>query len=228
MYMKKLLLACSLALFGVINAQVKFGVKGGYSLANLKFRDWGDISPNSKSTFYVGALVEIKVSNKAAIQGELAYSFLGADIKESLRYGNYFADFKSKKKIGTLSIPVLFKYYPFESGLALLGGVNLGFITSAKEKNTVDYNVPLSSQEQNMLNSFRGNKDVKSNFKSVDLAPFIGAEYNFSNGLFIETRYNIGATNIYNIGPDMIGDVPVSKTPKAYNRYWQLGLGYKF
>ncbi|WPC11975.1 porin family protein [Riemerella anatipestifer] len=52
---------------------------------------------------------------------------------------------------------------------------------------------------------------------SFDFSPFIGAEYNFSNGLFLDTRYNIGVT-----------DLAKSKDDNIKSRLWQIGFGYKF
>lgn len=226
--MKKILLASALALFGIMNAQVKFGVKGGYSLSNLKVSNFGDFAPESKSTFYVGGLVEGKISDNVRLQGELVYSTLGANIDEKMNYGGYYLNIENKTNLGTLLVPVSVKYYPTKEGLALMGGVNFGFIISAKENNKVSHNLPASDLYGRYLSSINGKKDIGDEFKTFDLAPFIGAEYNFSNGLFIETRYNIGALNVLEIMPDEVMGVRVSKKPKAFNRYWQLGIGYKF
>lgn len=229
--MKKILLVSALSLFGVMNAQVKFGVKGGYSLSNLKVKNFGGVSPDAKSTFYVGGVLEGKVSDKVRLQGEILYSSLGAKIDYKESYGGYFINIENKTNLGQISLPLSVKFYPNNEGFAILGGVNLGFIVSAKEKNEISHNLPVSTANIpyiNYITSQNGKKDIRDEFKTFDFAPFIGLEYNFSNGLFLETRYNLGVVNLSDIGADEIAGVVVSEVPKAFNRYWQLGIGYKF
>lgn len=71
--MKKLLLIAAAAAVSVnLSAQeTRFGAKAGYSLSTLKFKDGGNSENSDPShTFYVGALVEHKLSDKFALQGE--------------------------------------------------------------------------------------------------------------------------------------------------------------
>ena len=70
-----------------------------------------------------------------------------------------------------------------------------------------------------MSESDSGTEDIKDETKSLNLAPFIGAEYQLPNGMFFDARYNIGVTNLVK---DPEGD------ESAKNSFFQIGLGYKF
>lgn len=219
--MKKIFLAGALAIAGLSNAQVKFGIKGGYSLSNLRISDVGtSVAPEARSTFYVGGLVEHKPSDKFGIQGEILYTSLGAKVSHETNISGYYLRAESTSKLGTISVPISGKYYPTEQ-LAILLGLNFNFLVSAQEDNKLDSNIPYTNNLLGLLNT---GKDTKDYYKTFSLGPFIGLEYNFSNGLFVDTRYNLGVTNISNVeGYGLLGT-----NPKAFNRYWQIGLGYKF
>lgn len=212
--MKKILFLGAVALFGVVKAQnTKFGIKGGYSLSTLKKESDLPTSENGKSTFYIGALVEHKVSNKFALQGEILYSPLYGRYSMSGFFSEFFYNYETDIKLETLQIPLMAKFY-FSEHIALAGGVNLGFILSADEEWTAKY---LTVTDEMSISS--GSDDMSDELGSVNFAPFIGAEYNLSNGLFFDARYNIGVSNLNNSGlEDELLKVG----------FFQAGLGYKF
>ena len=212
--MKKILFLGAVALFGVVKAQnTKFGIKGGYSLSTLKKESDLPTSKKGKSTFYIGALVEHKVSNKFALQGEILYSPLYGSYSMSGFFSEFFYNYETDIKLETLQIPLMAKFY-FSENIALAGGVNLGFILSADEEWTAKY---LTLADEISISS--GSDDMSDELGSVNFAPFIGAEYNLSNGLFFDARYNIGVSNLNNSGlEDELLKVG----------FFQAGLGYKF
>lgn len=215
--MKKLFLVSAIALCGAMNAQVKFGVKAGLALSSLKAEaDNVSVSSDSKTSFYVGGLVEYKITDKFALQGEVLYSPLGGkeSEEESGSYMGYDYSYKyeSDFKLGTLLVPVSAKYY-ITNGLAVGAGLNFGFILSAKneysETAVVDGNRESSSEEE----------DIKSDVNTFNFSPFVNAEYNLSNGLFFDARYNFGVSNLVKNQFD-------NETLKM--SFFQIGLGYKF
>lgn len=198
-----------------MNAQsTKFGIKGGYSLSTLqKQSDIPTTSSDGKSTYYVGGLVEHKLNNKFALQGEILYSPLGGWYSMSGFFSEFYYNFETDIKLGTLQIPLMAKYY-FSENIALAGGLNLGFILSADEEWTAKY---LSLTDE--MSTYSGRDDMNDEIGSVNFAPFIGAEYNLGNGLFFDARYNIGVSNLNNSGlEDELLKVG----------FFQAGLGYKF
>ena len=214
--MKKLLLVGALALLGThINAQeVRFGAKAGYSLSTLKIKDNGQSeSSDPMHTFYVGGLVEYKISDKFGIQGEVLYSPLGGKIDENVIEEGAFIKVKAKTILGTLLVPVSAKYFITEN-LSVSAGASFGFILSAKQKYVVDAGLGLPGLEL----STGDDVDIKDQVNTLNIAPFLGAEYALENGLFFDARYNLGVSNLAKDSGD----------GKMTNSFLQVGVGFKF
>ncbi|KQM53712.1 porin family protein [Chryseobacterium sp. Leaf201] len=221
--MKKFILMAAVAVMGMsVNAQeFKFGPKAGYSLSMLKAEGDGESYKfDSKSTFYVGALAEYKFSDKFAVQGEVLYSPIGGKQEESVTYSEMGVTVtgteKSDFKLGTVQIPVSAKYYATEN-LAFGLGVNFGIITSAEVEVTATLSG--SALGQAFEESQGTTEDIKDNVKTLNLAPFVGAEYTLENGLFFDARYNLGVSNL-------IKNPEGNETLK--NSFFQIGVGFKF
>jgi len=101
--MKKLFLLTIVAVLGIstVTAQeVKFGAKAGVNFANLTGDDIGDV--DGRTSIHIGAVVNIGISEKFAVQPELIYSAQGVtsgDITAKLDYINLpiLADFAVAK-----------------------------------------------------------------------------------------------------------------------------------
>lgn len=216
--MKKLLLIGALALVGTtINAQeTRFGVKAGYSMSTIKIDDDQDDlnsrSMDPKHTFYAGAFVEHKLSDKFGLQGEVLYSPLGGKEDVSVSEGGYSFSEKTDVKFGTLLVPVSAKYFITEY-FSVSAGASFGFILSAKQKTEVSGNFP----EGVGIEAEDGEFDIKDDVKSLNIAPFVGVEYALENGLFFDARYNYGVSNLVKEG-----------SGKITNSFAQVGIGFKF
>jgi len=218
--MKKLLLIASVAMMGTFaNAQeTRFGVKGGYSMSTLKVEsDLGSESSDPMHTFYAGGLVEHKFSDTFGIQGELLYSTLGGKtvIKEEDEDnpGSYF-NLKSKTTLGTLLIPVSAKYFISEN-FSVSAGASFGLILSAKNKTVFDGGLNIPGVEIDV----DAETDIKDQTNTLNIAPFIGAEYMLENGFFFDARYNMGVSNL-------VKNPQFNETAK--NSFLQVGVGFKF
>lgn len=220
--MKKLLLIAAVAVTGVtLKAQeTRFGAKAGYSLSTLKYESGGQSeSTDPLHTFYVGGLVEHKFNDKFGIQGEVLYSPLGGTVDAT---GDFEGDFegtgrvKGKMTFGTILIPVSAKYFITENLSASLGA-SFGIITSANVKYELSGNA--NSENLGAEFDFGGKVDVKDQINSLNIAPFVGAEYTLENGIFFDARYNLGISNL-------------AKNPvdgeKTTNSFLQVGVGFKF
>lgn len=117
--MKKLLLVTVIAVLGLtnVNAQeIKFGIKGGLNLSQIKGLS---IQGSDRITDYnFGFLVEIPISEKISFQPELLYSGQG-----------------SSTKLNYLNIPLMGKYYAAK-GFSLEAGPQIGYLLSAKKNGT--------------------------------------------------------------------------------------------
>ena len=145
----------------------RFGLKGGLNIATIS-----GISDTSPITaFHLGALVEIKVSHKFAVQPELLYSAQGA--KDSSSSSN------ASIKINYITIPVMAKFY-IDNKFALEIGPQLGFVASS------------DATYGNL--SF----DFKQFINSPDFSFNLGSTYDFTDKFFIGVRYTVGLTKVLN------------------------------
>lgn len=215
--MKKLLLVASVILMGVaVKAQeTRFGVKAGYSMSTLKVDgdqdDLEDRSTDPSHTFYAGGLVEHKFSDTFGVQGELLYSPLGGKEDYNVSEGQVYFREKSKISFGTLLIPVSAKYFITEN-LSVALGASFGIILSAKQKTVIDAGLGIPGLELEGDDEV----DIKDDVNTLNIAPFLGAEFMLENGLFFDARYNYG-----------ISDLSKSEG-KITNSFLQVGVGFKF
>ena len=208
--MKKTFLLLAISFIGSLNAQTDFGVKAGYNLSNMKWKVSGfdDYKFDSKSFFYVGGLAEHHVTDKFSIQGELLYTELGGKSKEETLtdiVGNEVVEMGSNTATFTISqiqVPISAKYYVAPK-FSLSAGMNFGFNISSKVKQT--FNSPMTPSGET------------ENFKTLNLSPFLGTEYQFNKNFFADFRYHFNFINAAkkNHIPTHIG-------------FLQAGLGYRF
>lgn len=219
--MKKILLVAAVAVMGIsANAQeLRFGPKAGYSLSTIKAKDnSGSEKSDPSHTFYVGGLVEYKISDKFGLQGEVLYSQLGGRLnikEEDPNDVNTFLNVKYKTTYGTVLVPISAKYFITE-GLSVSAGANFGVIISAKRKLSADLGL-------GMIPGFElegsDEEDIKKETNKLNIAPFVGAEYMLENGFFFDARYNMGISNLSKDTTDGY---------KTTNSFFQIGVGFKF
>jgi opacity protein-like surface antigen len=185
------------------DSQFKFGVKAGYSLSSMKvFEDKLD----SKSYFYAGLVGEMPVASKVGIQAEVLYTQLGG--KQSLPLvdlvGNEVVNLGNvdfNYQLTQIQIPVSVKYYIIPQ-LSAAVGMNFGFNLSEKLKTDVIVN---GTDSQDLIG-----------FKTLNLFPFLGAEYKLTDHFFVDARYNFNFFDAHKNGfTTKIG-------------FMQAGVGYRF
>ncbi|MBD8082273.1 porin family protein [Chryseobacterium caseinilyticum] len=181
----------------------KFGAKAGYSLSSMKvFDDQLD----SKSYFYAGFVIEKPVSSKVGIQAEVLYTQLGGTDSlplvqlvgnEIVEMGNVDFNYQFTQ----IQIPVSVKYY-FVPKFSAAAGMNFGFNLSEKMKTDVIVN---GTDSQNLVD-----------YKTLNLFPFLGAEYKITDQFFIDARYNFNFFDTHRKGF------------KTKIGFLQAGVGYRF
>lgn len=207
--MKKIYLFLIVLLCANVSAQTNYGVKAGY---NLSMMTW-DISgyDNSKfdsySFFYIGGLAEQHLTEKVALQAEVLYTEIGGKYTEEMTkiVGNQVISTGiAKVKIITsqIQLPVSIKYYP-TSNFSVSGGLNVAFNINSRVKTdfVTDY-------------LYNGKTDA---FRTVNIFPFLGTEYHFTDRLFADARYNFGVFN-----------TAKQDSFKSKIGFMQVGLGYRF
>lgn len=205
--MKKVILLVAIALFGftTVSAQeyVMFGAKGGVNFSTFS----GDgvsafTDKNGRTSFHLGLVAEIPMSERFSIQPEVLYSGQGYDLvsRDNASDVEYQLDY--------INIPVIAKFYVME-GLALEAGPQVGFLVNSEidsERSFLDDEniIPLNEEQ----------------FNTTDFSLALGASYKFTGGLFVNGRYNIGLREIY--------DDSVVSRADAKHSVIQLGLGFMF
>lgn len=206
--MKKISLLLLMAVSSLSFAQTHFGVKAGYINSSLHLKDspdtfWEDYSDfKSKSYFYVGGFAEHFFNKKFALQGELLFSQIGGKSHVELYelVGNEIINVGAvdlKLKYTQLQVPISAKYY-FVDRFAVNGGFNFAFNISTK----ADFEE-------------LGSSDIE-NVRTLNVNPFLGAEYYITPNIFADARYNFGFGYINKNGIDM------------RSSFFQIGLGYRF
>ena len=205
--MKSSVLLIIIALFGitVMSAQehVMFGAKGGATFSGDGLNAFND--PNARISFNLGLLAEIPLSYKFSVQPEVLYSVQGYDIAVRNNAGviEYQLDY--------INIPVLAKFYVIER-LALEAGPQVGFLVNSE----IDKN-PSSTNSGDISLS-------EDQFNKVDFSAALGASYKFRGGFFVNGRYNIGLTDIY----DESFSNNVFSGADAKHSVVQAGVGFIF
>jgi len=173
--MKKLILVISIMVsVGSSVAQVQFGIKAGYNLANFTY--FGAPVAESfsfKSGFNAGIVVSVPLSASFYLQPEIVYSGQGSDYAFN---PNPQMTAHLKYNYNYLNLPFLFKYQ-HEKGFFVETGPQLGLLLSA-DANT------------NYV-------DEKTYSETIDLSWAFGLGYKIPKlNLGFDARYNLGLTSI--------------------------------
>ena len=163
--MKKWIVFTVLFAFGIAAASAQdlsFGAKAGVNLANLK-PDLDDAS--TRTSFHLGAVAEIGISDQFSVQPELLYSEQGA--KDD-------SDDDEVVRTNYLTLPIMAKYY-LTDGLCIEAGPQIGFLLTAEVEDDGD------------------TIDLKDNTKNTDIGLAFGLGYKLDSGLNFGIRYFLGS-----------------------------------
>lgn len=209
MRMKKILIpAVALLTFGISHGQqLRFGAKAGVNVATIT----GDLEGNKALTgFHIGAIAEIKINEKFAVQPEMLYSSQGSKSRYTEGNSISYLSIDYTHTLSYLNIPIIAKYYVAPK-LSLETGPQVGFLLSAKEKNETTLALADGSFQ------YESDKyDIKEGLKSIDFGFNIGAGYDFTPTIFAQLRYNFGLSNISD------------NNTTLRNSVLQASIGYKF
>lgn len=175
-----------------------FGVKGGVNFATVNGD--GFDSPDSRTSFHVGALAEFPLAEMFSLQVEALYS--GQGFETNIDGGILGGDGKVEYQLDYINVPVLAKVYLFK-GFSLEAGPQFGFLVNEEvdfDANADDGDFPTDQA-----------KDFEFGFAG-------GVTFQTEMGLFATARYTQGITEIMK---DNNGD-------KITNSVFQVGLGFKF
>lgn len=210
--MKKLLLSLTLVagLGAATFAQdkpVSFGVKAGVAFPNLSFSAMGtSVSLDAKTTFYVGGVADIKVSDIFSVQPGL--TFMSKGTKSSL--DDEMTSEDASVNFSYLELPVnLMANFNAGTGKFFVGaGPYAAYALSGNAKSG-------DVKEDAEFGSGDGQA------KRMDFGlNFLGG-YQLQNGLNLHAGYGLGLSNIIN-------DESTGFDMKTKNRVFSVGLGFMF
>lgn len=209
--MRKIVFFGFLTIFilGKSNAQAdqslpQIGIKGGVNFSTITGGDFED-GKDPRTSFNVGLLAELPITDHFSIQPEVLYSAQGFDIRQNDDGDDW------EYQLDYIQVPILAKIYLIK-GLSVEAGPQFGF----KVNEEVDYNP----------NDDGGDIEIDpddSTIKKFDTSIAAGAAYKFDNGFFISGRYTYGLTDIFE--DDSLLNL---NNVNAKNAVWQFGIGFMF
>ena len=163
-------------------AQVQFGAKVGVDATHF----WGkDTEHGMKIGYQFGALMEYKFNPHFAIAPEVVFAAQGGKTKGlAFDWNGHGIDIKTtdvKLNVNYINVPIMFKYYvspDFSIDLGPQVGFNVYSKCSVKGEDAID---------------------MKEITKSVDFGVGLGGTYNLTENAFVQARYTMGMTNVFDI-----------------------------
>jgi len=212
--MKKLIVFSSVFLFALtsVYAQsdskaIQLGAKGGVNLSKLSGDDFDDV--DSRTSFNVGLVAEIPISERISFQPEVFYSGQGFDILERDQDNIFDTDQNFEYQLDYIQVPLLLKAYLIK-GLSVEAGPQFGF--------------KIHEEFDTQPNSDGGDFEIDeddSYVKDFDTSLALGTSYKFDNGFFLSARYTMGLTSIFK-------DDTFFEGVDGKNEVWQFGAGFMF
>ena len=203
-----MVLAASLLPMSEADAQVKFGVKGGWNLSSLKLNDDMFTSDN-KNGFFIGPMMKVS----------LPLTGLGFDIsalynqrEAKMRYANDVIggdlSLRTTIKQKTIDVPVNLRY-----SIGLASMANVYFFGGPQWSINVG--------DENFKWDYVSSYSLKKNTLSFN----IGAGLTFLQHIQASVNYNIEASKSGKMEIERLDD---GDWVKGRNHTWQVSLGYWF
>ena len=193
-----------LATITVAQAQVKFGVKGGLNLTNMKF-DNSIVDKSNQTGFFIGPTLNFTLPVVGlGIDASALYDQRSAKIEGS----------EDKLKQQSIQIPINLRYgfgLGNTASLYIFAGPQFGFNIGDKSANIVD-------------------NALEWRLKDSNLSANVGVGLMLLNHLQVSANYNIalgttGETNVLSSTTSTVANLVTGKT-KA--NAWQLSVAYFF
>lgn len=193
--MKKVIIMLAAALISVsAMAQVRFGVKVGADLTNF----WGEGFDHSmKPAYQIGALMEYKFNDKFAIAPEAVFAAQGG---KHVKEDDVDRD-ELTFNLNYINVPVMLKYY-VTPDFAIDLGPQVGFNVYSKYTN-------------NSIGKIDNDKgktthDLKETTKAVDFGVGLGGTYSLTENAFLQARYTLGLTKVFDYSESKNGNIQVA------------------
>jgi hypothetical protein len=187
--MKRICLFVAAALLstaGIAQEKPVFGLKAGLNVATLNIAS--STSNDSRIGLHAGVLAHIHLTPQWGLQPEIVYSAQGMKTSTT----------NTTRKLDYINVPIMVQYM-FDNGFRAQAGPQIGFLVDAEDE----------------LNDGR-EIELPNTFKTVDAGLGFGFGYLSYTGIGIDARYNLGLSNIREVGSE------------TKNRVLQIGIFYMF
>ena len=163
-------------------AQVQFGAKVGVDATHF----WGeDAEHGMKPSYQVGLLMEYKFNPHFAIAPEVVFASQGGKTDNYVTEGVVV---KGTFNTNYINVPLMLKYYATPA-FSIDFGPQVGFNVFSK----------MCAKAKAGTIEAKESVDLKDFTKTVDFGVGLGATYNLTNNAFVQARYTLGLTNVFDI-----------------------------
>lgn len=216
---KNILIVVALLSVQIATAQIRFGLKAGFSGASVKLTDPVDVPDRNEfmlPAFHAGVLADIPLAKWFSVQPALFYSVAGYRTRPQAETGNWY--YIAKFRYHYLELPVNFMFKKklgdgkvvagFGPALAYgIGGKATYFDNGTKEKTE---RIKFDGEEvtENTKELHANPVDVSANF-------LVG--YEFTPGFLLTAGYSLGFKN-----------VTTRNNSEELNRSFRISFGYLF
>jgi len=207
-------------------AQIKFGIRAGLNLADMKINGANGVTEKMNPSFLVGGMVEYSLSENLSLESGLLLSGKGKKFEYNETYQGITVAAKVKISPLYLEVPVnaVFKVDLGSAKLQVFAGPYLGYGITGKVK--TDYtasglpsgitlsSLGLTSESANIKFGSKDNSDLKA----TDFGVNVGAGVEMNNILF-RLQYGLGLSNL---------DPAGSSSNEMKNKVIGISVGYIF
>ncbi len=212
--MKKISIAlmCMILATGASMAQktFTFGPKIGVDFTHF----WGKETKSfwgykGMFNYQAGIFFEYRFSDKLAIAPEVVFAAQGDKFKYSYKTYDEHSNVVDEREgthtdhVNYINVPVLFKYYVCPS-LSVDLGPQFGVNVYSKYTSALDN----GEEESNTV-------DMKDQTNAFDFGVALGLTYNIAKDVFVQGRYTLGVTSVFEGQPIKNGNA-------------QIAIGYRF
>ncbi|MBR5101523.1 MAG: PorT family protein [Muribaculaceae bacterium] len=177
-----------------------YGAKVGFDLTNFVGKD---VPHDMKAGYQAGVFAEYRFTDsKFAIAPEVVFASQGG------KYEDEILGVKTDvtDEFNYINVPVMLKCY-VAPDFSIDLGPQVGFNVYGKR----------TSEAKAGGASAKTKVDVKDNLKTVDFGVGLGATYNLSENAFLQARYTLGLTKVWDV-----------EHTNAKNGNIQVAFGYRF
>ena len=190
--MKKIVIAlmCTILATGAAMAQEKFtfGPKIGVDYTHY----WGEnVEHGGHLNYQAGVFMEYRFTSKFSIAPEVVFAAQGGKYDFKRNIEGIDVELKETDHVNYINVPVMLKYY-VAPALSIDFGPQVGF--NVYSKNTIEGKVEKLKEKETT--------DMKKYTKTVDFGLGLGLTYNITEEVFIQARYTMGLTKVFNLDDD--------------------------